>query len=346
MNKYLWGCILVCGLFSCKDSKGPDVSGIRIDLPVYRFEQDFFSLDTNQLVPGIARLQQKYGNFTEDFFANIMGLPPLKDTSGPQLPAIRQFIRDYKPVKTDADRIFKDLDEAQRKTIRGLQYVKHYFPAYKVPQRLITFIGPMDAYFDGSLGGYGDVITMDGLAVGLQLHLGANHPLYKSNIGQSLYPSYISRRFAPEYIPVNCIRNIIDDLYPDNSASKSLVEQMVEKGKRMYLLDHLLPDLSDTLKTGYTASQLKGCYENEGYIWNFFLKNSMLYNAEPAVIKSYIGDAPNTPEFGAGAPGYIGLFTGWQIVKKFMEKNSDLTLMQLMQTDAKKLFDESKYRPR
>ena len=63
------------------------------------------------------------------------------------------------------------------------------------------------------------------------------------------------------------------------------------------------------------------------------------------MIKNYIGESPNTPEFGEGAPGNIGLFTGWQIVKKFMENNKSISLETLMQTDPKKLFEESKYRP-
>jgi hypothetical protein len=203
----------------------------------------------------------------------------------------------------------------------------------------------MDAYFEGSLGGYGDVITHDALAVGLQLHMGRNFSLYMSEMGQSLYPSYISRRFTPEYIPVNCTKNIIDDLYPDQSTGKHLVIQMVEKGKRLYLLDKLMPFTHDSLKIGYTESQLKGCYNNEGLIWNYFLTNGLLYNNDPAMIKNYIGESPNTPEFGEGAPGNIGLFTGWQIVKKYMDKNETLSPDELMKTDSKKIFEESKYRP-
>ena len=121
---------------------------------------------------------------------------------------------------------------------------------------------------------------------------------------------------------------------------------MVEKGKRMYLLDKLMPETEDTLKTGYTKKQLEGCYENEGLIWNFFLTNNLLNNNEPGVVKNYIGESPNTPEFGEGAPGNIGMFVGWQIVKKYMDKNSSVTLQTLMQTDARKIYEESKYRPK
>ena len=34
---------------------------------------------------------------------------------------------------------------------------------------------------------------------------------------------------------------IVDDLFPDQSNGKPLIEQMVEKGKQWYLLDKFLP---------------------------------------------------------------------------------------------------------
>jgi hypothetical protein len=242
--------------------------------------------------------------------------------------------------------MFPDLRNYEQDIVDGLKHVKYYFPSYRLPQKLITFIGPMDAYFEGSTGGYGDVITSEGLAVGLQLHLGKNFSMYTSEMGLALFPSYISRKFAPEYIPVNCMKNIVDDIFPEQNTDKTLVEQMVEKGKRLYILDKLMPAVSDTLKIGYTTGQLAGCRKNEGMIWTYFVKNGLVYNNDPSLIKNYVGESPATPEFGEGAPGNIGLFVGWQIVKKFMEENEQTTLPVLMQTDPRKLFEASKYRPR
>ena len=340
--------ILLSAFFmaSCNDDNTPDVSNIKVELAVQRFDQDFFAIDTNQILPSLQRLNAKYPNFLSDYLQNILGLPPVTDTSVMTMSAIRQFLSDYKPVKDSVDKTFNNIEDLRQQIVQNLKYVRHYFPKYQLPTNLVTFIGPMDAYFEGSLGGYGDVITTNALAIGLQLHLGKDFSLYKSEMGQALFPAYISRRFAPEYIPVNCIKNIVDDMFPDESTGKHLVLQMVEKGKRMYLLDHLMPRTPDTLKIGYTENQLKGCYSNEGLIWNYFLTNSLLYSNDPAMIKNYIGESPNTPEFGEGAPGNIGLFTGWQIVKKYMEKNESLSFEELMKTDSKKLFEESKYRPR
>jgi hypothetical protein len=96
---------------------------------------------------------------------------------------------------------------------------------------------------------------------------------------------------------------------------------------------------------GYTSPQLEGCKKNERLIWQYFVKNGLVFNNDPSLIKNYVGDSPNTPEFGEGAPGNISLFVGWQIVKQFIEKNEALSLTELMAMEPRKIFEESKYRP-
>ncbi|MEY4861722.1 MAG: hypothetical protein RL059_1426, partial [Bacteroidota bacterium] len=42
----------------------------------------------------------------------------------------------------------------------------------------------------------------------------------------TIYPTYISRHFAPEYIVVNSIQNILNDYEPLVINGKQLIEQM------------------------------------------------------------------------------------------------------------------------
>ncbi len=122
-----------------------------------------------------------------------------------------KFIGDYKPVKDSADQVFRNFSAIEKDVKKGLQFVKYYFPAYKPPTQLITYIGPLE--------GYSDVITRDALAVGLQLHMGKNYSLYQSSMGQAVFPDYISQRFTPDYIVVNCMKNIINDIAPEKGGS-------------------------------------------------------------------------------------------------------------------------------
>lgn len=337
MKKFSLYLVIIIVISSCKGKNIPDVSGIKVDLQLQRFDKDFFAIDTNHIEQSLQQLHQKYPSFLQDFIFNILALPAQPDSSAAVEQQVKAFIRSYISLKDSGDKLFTDANTTEKQVERGLQFVKYYFPSYKPPAKLITFIGPINSY--------GNILTTDALAVGLQLYMGKNFSLYQSLEGQEMYPAYISQRFEKEYIPVNCIKTIVDDIFPDNNAGKPLVEQMVQAGKRLYVLDHLLPETADTLKTGYTQKQLEGCYGNEATIWSFFVQNNLLFTTDPSVTKDYMNDAPQTQAFGKDSPGFIGQFTGWQIVKKWMAKNKKISLEKLLQTDPKAIFTQAKYKP-
>lgn len=334
---------------SCnRGSKAPDVSGIKVHLETQRFERDFFAIDTNQVAASLQALLKKYPDFLPDFTYNILGLDldSLLMPGHPQAKAICMFIHDYQPIKDSAEVAYKDFSRQTESIRKGLQFVKYYFPRYRVPESVITFIGPVNANFITSFGIQGDVLTTRSFGIGLQLHMGKDFSFYKSVEGQEQYPAYISNNFDAAHIPVNCMKNIIDDMYPGQDAGKSLIEQIVDRGRRMYLLTKFLPFTPEYICIGYTDEQLKGCYKNEALIWNFFLNNEMLHTIDADIIKNYIGESPKTPELGDNAPGNIGTFAGLQIVKKFVEKYPGTTLAQLMKMEPSDIYAQSKYKPR
>ncbi len=103
---------------------------------------------------------------------------------------------------------------------------------------------------------------------------------------------------------------------------------------------------ADNLKIGYLKKQLNDSYANEAVIWNFFLNNELLNNADQNIVKNYIGESPKTQELGENSPGNIGAFSGWQIVKKYMSKNPKTSLPELMKINARDIYSQSKYKPR
>ncbi len=337
MMRVLFSLLFFITLAGCKSRNIPNVSNIIVDLEVQRFDKDLFAIDTNHVDTMLPLLSRKYPRFLQDFVYNIMALPHHPDSLQVVDDNIASFIRSYRSMKDTSDKVFASFDLVLAEVKRGMQFVKYYFPDYKLPTKLITFIGPLNSY--------GNVVTSDALAVGLQMYMGKNYSYYGTLAFQEMYPGYISRRFSKEYIPVNCIKSVVDDLYPDNSVGQNLIGQMVESGKRLYILDQLMPETADTLKTGYSKLQLEGCYENERTIWSYFVKDDLLFSNDPSTTRDYMNDAPMTQAFGKESPGAIGQFVGWQIVKKWMEKHDKTTLKMLMQTSSKTIFEEAKYKP-
>ena len=330
--------ILLASAFSCHQGKRiPDVSDIPVTVRIERFDQAFFSLDSNHFNTGLYQLNHEFPYFTTDFLANILGAGIPSDSNQTAFAAARQFLVSYLPVRDSLGIQFRDLSGQERELERSFRFVRYYFPKYQLPPKVVSFIGPFDAP--------GVAITRYTLAIGLQLYAGKNFSFYNSLQGRDLYPSYLSRRFEPPYIAPNCLKAIEEDLFPDNSGGKPLILQMIEKGKYWWLLDKFMPETADSLKTGFTQKQLEWCKSNEGLIWNFFLQAD-LYTIDPDLIKNFIGEAPNTQGMPEASPGNIGQWIGLQIVRKFENSHPAITPEQLMRTDPKQIFDEAGYKPK
>lgn len=321
-------------LASCKLGRNtPDVSHIKVDVQIDRFEKAFFALDTANMVQGLAALRNAYPGFYPTFMRDVLGLN-LKDTA--TFPIIKTIISSYSSLNDSIQKKYGNLAWLQNELNYNFRYVKYHYPAYKVP-RIITFIGTLDAP--------GIVLLPQYLGIGLHQYAGKAFSGYQSADVQQLYPAYISRRFDQEYISTNCIKAVVDDIYPDKSTGRPLIEQMIEKGKQWFLLDHFAPDAADSVKTGFTQKQLDWLQENEGNIWPVVVKEN-LYSIEPSVIQTYIGEAPFTQTMTQASPGNIGQWIGWRIVQKFADRNKKLSVPQVMQTQAKTIFETARYRPK
>jgi hypothetical protein len=340
MKRTILVCLPLLTLLACGHSRNaPDISAVSVnDVHIGRFDTAFFALDSNKIGAGLYHLNQEFPYFTNDFVANILGAGPLSDTNKLAFLAARQFLVSYRPVRDPIESKYKDLGWLEKELKRDFQFVKYYFPNYPLPRKLVSFIGPFD--------GPGVAITPYALGIGLQSYAGRDFSFYLTGKGQDMYPTYISRRFEPEYIGAGCVKAIADDLFPDNSDNAPMIDQMITKGKYWWLTDKFLPDAPDSIKTGYTQKQLDWCTANEGIIWNFFLQNTDLFTVDPEIIKNYIGEAPSTLGMPDVSPGNIGAWVGWQIVKKYADGHSGVTPDQLMRTAPRKIFDEAKYKPR
>ncbi|TAD86093.1 MAG: hypothetical protein EAY75_09540 [Bacteroidetes bacterium] len=349
VNRWVLLTLSVVGTICACSSKGPkvpSVEGFTAVTVVQRFDRDFFALDTNRLEPALDLLQQKYPEFLGGFLATILGVNP---TSPDALLAIKAFIGSYGQLQQQVEQsVAPTIPKLQTQVALGLKLMQYYCPGYRPdsPFVLTTFVGPMDAYEPFATGDYGEVATANGAGVALQLHLGAKAAVYEQGVKSGAMYSYQIRRFTPETMVVNVMKNVVNEAFPyPNNNSLNLVEEMVEKGKHLYLLQRLLPYTPDSLLLGYTHAQWQGCEANEALIWNFFVKNDLLYASEPQITQNYLKDGPKTPELGEGAPGYIGLFVGKKIVEAYMAKFADTPVPKLMRLPAAQLFQAAGYKP-
>ena len=97
---------------------------------------------------------------------------------------------------------------------------------------------------------------------------------------------------------------------------------------------------------GYTPEQLAWAKRYEADVWTWFLQENLLYHTDYLRIQKYFTEAPFTPELGENnesAPK-LGIYIGWKIVRKYMDKHPEITLKELLaDTDAQSILEKSKY---
>ena len=339
MNKiivFLLGTLL---LSACGEKvKAPDISGVPMELETLRFDRSFFTIDTNALFSEMSRLSSTYPMFYADFMQEVLGLPA-NDTSGDIRNNLLFFYQGYRPLYDSLQEVFNETADIEEKVREGMRYARYYFPNYPAKQKLIFFLGPFDAP--------GTALTREGIAVGLQQYAGKDFSFYQSQQGLELFPSYISRRFERSYIPINCLKLVVQELCPDTVGFSPLIAQMIRRGREAWILDQFLPFTPDTLKLGYTARQLKWCESNEALIWSYFLKNIDPQSTDPDVIQNFLGEGPFTMGLDQdNSPGNLGTWIGRQIVRAYQKKNGNKSPAELMRISPDEILEKAAYKPR
>ncbi|MFD2866191.1 gliding motility lipoprotein GldB [Mucilaginibacter antarcticus] len=328
-------------LSACGGKKDIDVSNIPIDVKIARFDHDFDQLRTKPMEPQAIALLQKYGDFYRDYTQQILEAGSVQDTN--YFKTLREVFkgRPYNDLKHDVDSVYPgQLQKQEAELTDAFRRIKYYYPKKNTPKVYAYFSGfkAQTSVGDGYFG------------IGLDLFLGANSRFYPALT--EVFPRYISRRFTPEHLSARVVEGIArEDMFVESDDNKTLLSKMVYNGKILYFMDQVLPNVPDSLKIGFTSQQIKWCDDFKSTIWGYMLEQNLLYETDLQKIQTYINEAPFTPQFGGlqGNPSApkLGVWTGWQIVKQYMEKHPDVTLQQLMvNNDAQQILNDSKYRPK
>jgi hypothetical protein len=339
----LSACLLLFSNCNSDDNdrpKTPDVSGVQVDLKINRFDQQMAALDTNNVVAAVTALEGAFPKFSPIYFEKIIGIKDPKDSVGKYRNEVRKFLTDptMRYMLDTINKVYPNLDAEKREIEQGLRFFKHYFPNRPLPTTIYTM---PSAYNFAAV-----FPTEDAIAVGLDMFLGKDYTVYEALATTGQYPRFVSRTFRRDYLVDRVFELLIGDVAGEPAGNR-LLDYMIENGKKLYALDCVLPTTPDSIKLNYTTEQMKGIYTNEDFTWGRILKQNLIYSTKFQDIQKLVMPAPNAPIIAEEAPGAIGNFIGWQIVKQYMKRHPETTLEALMKMkDAQKLLDDSKYKPK
>lgn len=336
--KVSFALVLMCSLLSCSRRNEPDLTHIKLEVKIERFDLEMAKLNAANIPAVCPQIEKAYGWFYADYMEGMLAVGTVADTA--YYANLRTILQnpDYRALAAEVKLKYPDLKKQEEELSDAFKRVRYHFPKQKIP-RIVSFLSGFAVQTP---------IGNDYIGIGLDMFLGADSKFYPALV-QSI-PQYIYRRFTPQNIRPRVLEAFIrEEVYPEKDNSTSFLEKMVYNGKVLYMMDEMMPDLADSVKIGYTTAQENWCKDYEANIWAYFVEDNLLFESDYLKIQKYLTDAPFTPGIGEGntsAPK-LGVWVGWQIVKKYMDKHPEMTLPQLMaQTDAQKILKESKYKPK
>src|SRR5438067_1051101 len=103
--------LLIILFVSCKHQKDvPDVSHIKVNVQIQRFDQDFFSADTNHLENAMTALYKKYPSFLPlyfEFFSPVNFM--VQQQKKTYREAVLEYYRNIKPLYESVEKKFSNI---------------------------------------------------------------------------------------------------------------------------------------------------------------------------------------------------------------------------------------------
>ena len=324
-------------LLSCANKHEVDLSNIDISYNIIRYDSLLFGAEINKYPVYFDKVYKDHPEFTKIYCENIYKLGVLEADQFNLSKELKYLITnpDIQNIYKESQSIQTELTDGLEELDLALKYFNYHFPKINTP----------DIYIYNGKFEYASIIGQNFIGIAKEMCLGKDHP-YLKNSGM---PQYLARKLNVEHMPVHALQNLLITNFPQQSADH-LLDFMIYNGKILYCMDAILPFKADSIKIGYGDGKIEWCRQNENEIWSWLMKHDLLYNAQQTEFLKLTMDGPNTAGMPAAAPGNIASYMGWNIVRQYMEKYPETTLVELMTSPGlfkgENILNRSGYKPR
>ena len=334
IKKYIL--IVLCGLIliSCQHGRTyfpRDLEELEVD--IVRFDKALLNVHEASVKEDVRVLYDEYPEFMPIWVEDILGIPS-EDTAylEQQLP---QFLNDtvygFKQTNAREREVFEDISDIQLDLNKAFTRIRYLYPETEIPN-IYLFISGFNAsiFFEEEL-----------IGIGADMYLGSDYEYYNRVVYE-----YQKQTMRKACIPVDVISAYLFRTLPYTSSKSRLLDQMMYRGKIMYLVSQIFDELPGYEVMGWTKEQWNWCVKNERGIWHLVMDKRDLFKTESLVLTSYLNDGPFTSEVSQDSPGRLGIWIGWRITESYMEHNESVSLQELMaEGDAQKILENSYYKP-
>ncbi len=313
--------------FSCDTN-----NKINTDIEVYRFEKNIFNSNHVNIDKNKKEWERVLGGFSSSYYGFLTNMDMDNDSLINN--QLLSFINndDMREVFDTINKKFDVFSDYENHLNSSFYNFHSLFPKYGYPKIITMFSG-----FN-----YGVIIQDSLIAVGLDFYLGENSVFYQ-RLGD---PEYLRFQKQERFMLPNIMEAWYDSFFSYTNNRSNFLSELIYKGKIMFLLSETLPEKKLEDKLRYSQEELSWCLENESSIWSFLIENDLLFSSREKDYRSYLYHSPFSKGMTQDSPSRIAYFIGYQIVKKYMKINKDISIQDLMlEADHMLILNKSKYKP-
>ncbi|MDO5607105.1 MAG: gliding motility lipoprotein GldB [Capnocytophaga sp.] len=310
--------LLAVLLSACNsDKREAEIRQIPMEIEVIRFDSLFFNTPSAQL----PLLESEFPYMFPGDVPDSVWIEKQHDTLQTEL---------YDEVRKQ----FGDFSKEKKEIADLFRHIKYYFPKFE-PPKIITLTSDVDYH--------SRVIYADSLLlIGLDNYLDKDHRFY-ANIQE-----YIRFHLQKENVTTDIAEVFAEQLVP-RKQHLSFLDVMIYEGKKLYAMQQLLPQKTETELLGYDPKKWQWAEANEAEIWRYYIENELLYQSDKRLLNRFIYPAPFSKfymELDQESPGRIGRYIGLKIVTSYMKKHPETSLVQMLALNSDELFKQSYYKPK
>jgi len=331
-RRFLVTILSILVLTGCSTDKlDVDVSDVDFEMSFDRFEEKMFEATSPEEMSEInADLIETGGELYEFYVFEMLRSGSVYDDSIGHY--LYYFVTDttMKVAAKDIKSEFSDFESDQDDITEMFKRLKYHLPDAPLPEGLVTY---------NSAFNYGVISTDKKIGLGLDMYLGQ----FNSIISELGFPVYMKEKMEHDYMLVDIAHSWLATNVLGDPTSDTFLSNMIYYGKLRYFIDAMNPEMSDHLKIRYTEEEYDFCLASEDDVWQFLLDQDWVYSTDMKVNLRFFEEAPTTVGI-EGSPGRLGQFMGWRMVQQYMDKNEEVTLVELLNETKESKFLKT-YKP-
>lgn len=159
-----------------------------------------------------------------------------------------------------------------------------------------------------------------------------NHFLGREFEGYSHWPVYVRNTKTPENLPYAVAEALIGTAYPYQAEGDdaTLLSRMLYEGAMAEARMRTVPGATVAGALGYNEEDMKWIDDNEARLWQELVESRLLYDTSAQVSDRFTAPAPTVRLLPTMWPGRIGRYTGYRIVRAYLDRYPDTSLRQLL----------------